>query len=635
MEVGVLALLHQILFPQLLAVLLGFIVVFLLHDRTWKRIYCTIVTLPRDLTFTYHGLQFMVKLKYWEYKKLTPPKIFLEFVKRHPDKPAFIHEETVWTFKQVEQWSNQVAHYFKSIGLKRGDCVALFLEGRPEYPALWFGISKIGGITSLINTNQTGVVLQRCIEISGAKWVIYGTELSKALGEVAGELKAEKIFHLGQGTPVAGSLSLREEISKHSTSSPTEDINKGDSSDKFLYIYTSGTTGLPKAAIMTHARFAAATLAGKGLLNIRSDDIIYTALPLYHTAGGMLGVGQVILGGSTQVIRTKFSATNFFKDCVKYKCTVAQYIGEICRFLLSTPQQPTDVHHSLRLMYGNGLRRQVWKDFVARFKIPQIAEFYGATEGNSNTVNAWNKLGAVGYIPGFLKVFFPIRLIRVNEETMEPMRGKDGLCITCKIGEPGLIVGNISNSRALSQYNGYVDEDATKKKILRDVFKKGDSAFNSGDILIEDEYGYLYFKDRTGDTFRWRGENVATSEVEGIIYKVIGLKDATVYGVEVPHVEGKAGMAAILDKNGEINLNELKEGLKKYLPPYARPLFLRILRDIPMTGTFKIQKVKLQKEGYNPSVVSDKLFFYDQKSDQFKPLDDTLYKDLVNAVIKL
>ncbi|CAB0018516.1 unnamed protein product [Nesidiocoris tenuis] len=473
----------------------------------------------------------MIQFKYWEYKTMTPPKVFQQFVRKHPDKPAFIHEDKVWTFQQVEDWSNQVANYMKGLGVKRGDCVALFMEGRPEYPAVWLGVAKIGGVTSLINTNQTGIVLQRCIEISEAKWIVYGTELSKSLGEITGDLKVKKILYIGNGTPVEGSVSLVAETANQSKLAPTKDMNAASMGENLLYIYTSGTTGLPKAAIMTHARFTVASLAGKGLLNIKNEDIVYTALPLYHTAGGVLGVGQVILGGSTQVIRSKFSASNFFKDCVKYKCTVAQYIGEICRFLLATPPSPADRQHCLRLMYGNGLRVQVWKDFAKRFQIPQIAEFYGATEGNSNTVNAWNQLGSVGYIPFFLKVFFPIRLIRVNEETMEPLRGKDGLCIPCQIGEPGLIVGKISNDKALSRFNGYVDEDATRKKILKDVFTKGDSAFNS--------------------------------------------------------------------------------------------------------GTFKIQKVKLQNEGYNPSSIPDPLYFFDQKADQYRHLDQNLYNDIVNNVIKL
>uniref|UniRef100_A0A146LRJ0 Very long-chain fatty acid transport protein n=1 Tax=Lygus hesperus TaxID=30085 RepID=A0A146LRJ0_LYGHE len=625
----------DLLQPQLNVILLGFVAVLLVHNGAWLKIYRALVTLPRDLHLFMTAAHMMVEQKYWEYKKIIPATIFLNFVKKHPNKIAFRTQDDSWTFQQAEDWSNQVANYFKSKGVKKGDCVALFSEGRVEYPCIWLGLSKIGAISALINTSQTGTVLQRCIEISSAKWLIYSTDLANAVEEIEEELSGLTKFHLGSGKSLKNSTSLEKAVSSSSKNSPQDDIKKLTMFDSFMYIYTSGTTGMPKAAIMTHARFIMMAMGVKRVLGVTEDDVMYTSLPLYHTAGGLLGCGQVILGGSTQFIRSKFSASNFFKDCIKYDCTVAQYIGEICRYLLTTPAAPTDKQHKVRLMFGNGLRPQVWREFVSRFNVKQIGEFYGATEGNSSTVNGWNRVGSVGYIPWFLKPLYPVELIRVNEETKEPIRGEDGLCIPCKPGEAGLLISKILKARAVSHFNGYVDKDATQKKILRDVLKKGDSAFNSGDILVCDEYGYLYFKDRTGDTFRWRGENVATSEVEGIISKVVGNVDATVYGVEIPNVEGKAGMATVVDKENKINLDELAQGIKKLLPPFARPLFLRLVRDIPLTGTFKIQKVEFQKEGFDPSVISDPLYFYNDKQNKFLPLDQNLYNDIVNNVVSL
>lgn len=269
------------------------------------------------------------------------------------------------------------------------------------------------------------------------------------------------------------------------------------------------------------------------MLGLKKKDVIYNALPLYHTAGGMVGVGNVLLRGLTMAMRTKFSASNFWSDCIRYKCTVAQYIGELCRYLLSAPARPEDTQHNVRMMFGNGLRPQIWKEFVARFVIPQIGELYGSTEGNSNLVNIDSQIGAVGFVPRFASKFYPVTLVRCDEDTGEPIRDTRGFCTRCEPGQVGVFVGQINPKRPVSAFSGYADEKASKKKVLRNVFVEGDAYFDSGDILVMDIFGYFYFKDRLGDTFRWRGENVATSEVEAVISNVVSLQDCVVYGVEV------------------------------------------------------------------------------------------------------
>lgn len=259
---------------------------------------------------------------------------------------------------------------------------------------------------------------------------------------------------------------------------------------------------MPKAAVITHIRFMFVASSCNKVFAMSSDEIIYNTLPLYHTAGGMLGVGNILLFGSTMVLRKKFSASNFWNDCVKYNCTVAQYIGELCRFLLLTPNKPEETSHNIRMMFGNGLRPQIWKEFQERFNIKEIGELYGATESNANLANMDSTAGAIGFVPHFAKALYPVELIKCDEESGEPIRDENGFCIRCNFGEPGVFIGRIGNRDPSRAFSGYSDKKASEKKVLSDVFKKGDKYFNSGDILVHDVYGYYYFKDRTGDTFR-------------------------------------------------------------------------------------------------------------------------------------
>ncbi|KOX73053.1 Long-chain fatty acid transport protein 1 [Melipona quadrifasciata] len=335
----------------------------------------------------------------------------------------------------------------------------------------------------------------------------------------------------------------------------------------------------------------------------------------------------------SQTIKTSFDLflTSTIYCMRKYWSQVAQYIGEICRYLLTAPPAPCDTTHKVRLMFGNGLRPQIWKPFVERFDVKQIGEFYGATEGNSNLVNIDNKIGAVGFVPLCAGSLYPVALLRVDEETGEPMRGPDGLCIRCKPGELGVFVGKINPKRVLNDFSGYVDRKASEQKILRDVFRKGDRVFNSGDILLMDEFG-------------WHGENVATSEVEAVVSNLIGLKDAAVYGVEVPGTEGKAGMAAIYDPENTLNIKEMADGLKKSLPSYARPLFIRVLSELPMTGkyfnefiylsTFKLKKKDLQEDGFNIKKVTDPIYFLDN-SGVYVNLSEQIYNNILEGKVRL
>ncbi|KAF5291935.1 hypothetical protein FQA39_LY14167 [Lamprigera yunnana] len=577
-------------------------------------------------------------MKWWEYRNYTIAKIFSRLVKLHPDKVAFHFEDKYMTFHQVDKFSNKIARYFQKEGFKQGDAIGLLLENRHEYPCIWLGLSKIGVVSALINTNLVNETLVHSIKIANCKAVIFSNDQAQALENILSKINTLKFYQLDESNGNNKNVSidcvdLRKQLEFLSGNDLEQELSI-PVTDPLLYVYTSGTTGLPKAAVITNIRFAFMSTAFNYMARLRKDDIIYNPLPLYHTAGGMVGIGQTFLHGQTVVIRKKFSASNYFSDCAKYRCTVAQYVGELCRYVLATSKnrQPS---HSVRAIFGNGLRPQIWNEFVNTFGIKEVLEFYGATEGISNIINLDNTPGCVGFIPRYASAIYPVLLVKYDELTGEPIRNTKGLCTRCDINEPGIVITRISENRVHQNFKGYLNSSDTNKKIIKNVFKYGDKYFNSGDILVQDEFGNFYFKDRIGDTFRWKGENVSTTEVEGIISNVVQLNDAAVYGVEIPHNEGKAGMVAVVDTDKTLNIDSLAKGLQENLPSYAIPLFVRVMQRLPKTSTFKLKKVELQNEGYNIDQINDQIYFYDCRLKRYIDLTRELHSKIMLGIVNL
>jgi acyl-CoA synthetase (AMP-forming)/AMP-acid ligase II len=388
-----------------------------------------------------------------------------------------------------------------------------------------------------------------------------------------------------------------------------------NSSEVMCYIYTSGTTGLPKAAIITNKRYlAGAYMFGGATMEATPRDIIYLPLPLYHSNAIIIGVGSALVSGAAVALRRKFSASQFWDDARKYDASIFVYIGELCRYLLNAPKNPHERSHRLRLAVGNGLRPDTWEPFQRRFGVPLIREFYAATEGNAPIINFEGRPGMLGRLkPGQV-------LVRCDETSGEILRNADGFCERVHPGQKGILLGHIN---PLLAFDGYVDKSATDKKIQRDVFRHGDHYFNTGDILQLHEDAWVSFADRVGDTFRWKGENVSTNEVAEVLNGAKGVLESNVYGVSVPGSEGRAGMASI-NVNGELDLDEFASYVVNRLPSYQRPYFLRLQKEMRVTGTFKHQKTGYRDEGFDPSKVSDPLYFLD--GDRYVPLDQTLFQ---------
>lgn len=567
---------------------------------------------------------------------------FSQFVKKHPNKACIIFNDETWTFQQVEDYANQIARLFQDkFQLKKGDCVALFLENKPEYICIWLGLSKLGVISALINTNLRNQSLLHSINVAKAKFVIFDSTLESAIETIQQDLAEKSIQLIIQGgeskSKTTKPLNLDSVLSDISTEYiHIEESNKSGPNDVALYIYTSGTTGLPKPAVIKNSRLYGGSSGFFRIADLdASSDIVMCSLPIYHANGTMLGVGSAICSGATCVLRKKFSASNFWKECIQYKCTVIIYVGEICRFLVNQPPSDLDRAHSVRIAIGNGMRKNVWEEFNTRFGNIKCIEFYAASEGNCTLINFVSKTGACGFFPllNFIKRIYPVTLIKIDEQ-MRPIRDSRGYCIECKVGEKGLLIGMIGKV-ATAQYNGYANNtEASNSKIIDNVFAKGQRAFNSGDLMVCDWLGYMYFCDRLGDTFRWRGENVATCEVENVISKHLNSAEVVVYGVEIPGQEGKAGMAAISTK--DVNFFEsLSQQLKVDLPAYAKPLFIRLMSKLEHTGTFKAIKNTLVEEGYNIKKLKDKIYYFDSKDGRYMEMTNTIYENILNCNIRL
>ncbi|MFN3511531.1 MAG: long-chain-acyl-CoA synthetase [Phenylobacterium sp.] len=525
------------------------------------------------------------------------------------DRRAITFEGRTVTYGELDAIANRYAHWAKGQNLRRGQAVALFMPNRLEYLAVWYGLSKIGVVTALVNNQLSGLPLAHCLNISGASHVIVDTETSPVFEQAKALL--ERPMHQWVLGPAHGDQrDLVQALKSCSQLPPDRSVREGMTArDTALYIYTSGTTGLPKAARITHLRAQLYMRAFAGATGATEKDRVYVSLPLYHATGGLCGMGAALLNGGSVVLRKKFSASHFWDDVVAEDCTMFVYIGELCRYMVNHPETEAEGRHKIRLAFGNGLRPDVWAELKRRFRIPQVLEFYGSTEGNVSLFNFDGRTGAIGRVPKWLRKRFHIRLIQFDVETEEPVRGLNGLCIECGPGQVGECVGLIGGD-ARSEFTGYVDKAASEKKVLRDVFQKGDAWFRTGDLMRMDADGYYYFVDRIGDTFRWKGENVSTGEVAERLQSAPGVAEANVYGVAVEGADGRAGMAAMV-VTPEFDIQAFGEHVGRELPPYAQPVFVRLLPAIQTTGTFKQRKVDLVADGFDPAKIRGPLFWKD------------------------
>jgi fatty-acyl-CoA synthase len=572
-------------------------------------------------------------------RKITPDSETLvgdeieRLVDENAQRDFILFEGQRVTYAAFDRRANQFANWGLSIGLKPGDCVALFMENRPDYIAFWAGMAKIAVRTALINYNLTGPGLAHCIRVAGAKALVFNSELAEAYetarAEIPLDLGAWSMGEARNAQPIDVALAKMPETR------PDKAIRAGlKAAEVAFYIYTSGTTGLPKAAKITNVRAQGLMRAFVDAVQVNREDRILLTLPLYHATGGMCGVGCALFTGATLILRRKFSATHFWQEAIENKATMLVYIGELGRYLMNQPPSPAEKSHTIVKGFGNGLRADVWAAMVERTGIRHLVEFYGSTEGNVSFFNMDGKIGAVGRVPPIFRGVIKARIIRFDVETNEPVRGLDGLCIEAPPEEAGEAVGPITGA-ARQRFDGYNDAEQSKKKVLHDVFVKGDVYFRTGDLMRRDKDGYIYFVDRVGDTFRWKSENVSTTEVEMALSGFPGVKHAVVYGVNTPGYEGRAGMAALATE-GPVDFAALGRHLARTLPTYARPVFLRLMQgEAETTGTLKYRKMDLASAGFDPAKTTDQMYVMDVDVGGYTAIDAEEHAKIMSGRMRL
>ncbi|MGF6153522.1 long-chain-acyl-CoA synthetase [Pseudomonas fluorescens] len=532
---------------------------------------------------------------------------FEQATHRNPNGPALLQGEVRLSYAQVNQWANRIAHYLIAQGIGKGDVVAIFIENRPELLVTVLAVAKVGAISAMLNTSQTRQALVHSVNLVAPAAIVVGEELVGVYSAIREQVAidtartwwvADQDTSHDPGSVPTGFINLM----RVSTDYPSDDPLSSQQvylNDPCFYIYTSGTTGLPKAGVFKHGRWMK-TSASFGLiaLDMTPDDVIYCTLPLYHATGLCVCWGSAICGASGFAIRRKFSASQFWNDARKYQATTIGYVGELCRYLIDQPPSTADRDNAVLKMIGNGLRPGVWSEFKRRFGVSHICELYAASDGNIGFSNILNFDNTIGFS------LMSWALVEYAHDSCAPIRNSKGFMQKVGKGRQGLLLAKIDDKAPL---DGYTDPQKTEKVVLHDVFEKGDRYFNTGDLLRSIGFGHAQFVDRLGDTYRWKGENVSTTEVENILLKHSHIAEAVAYGVEIHNTNGRAGMAAITpaESLATLDFSELLSFARQHLPAYAVPLFLRVKVKMETTGTFKYQKTRLKDEAFDPRKTGD------------------------------
>ncbi len=558
------------------------------------------------------------------------PRAVAGWAVSYADAPALVGDQGCFSFRDLERRMNQYSRWALAQGIQKGETVALMMGNRPEYFAIWLGLIQVGVIAALLGSDLRAPAVAHALKSAGARRIIASAECvdvcRTAIVAIGGTLE---IWIHGDRQHDTRSIELGAAGASADQLAPNE-LRPVTLDDRALRIFTSGTTGLPKAAEVSHRRLVTWTHWFAALAGLKASDRLYNCLPMHHSVGGVVAVGAPLVFGGSVVIAERFSARGFWDDVARWDCTAFQYIGELCRYLLAAPTRPAEKSHRIRIAIGNGLSPEAWQPFIDRFGPLRILEFYASTEGNVWLYNIEGKVGSIGRVPPYIAVRDPIALVRFDYGSQMPARGLDGFCIRCADGEVGEALGRIGKEPS-ARFEGYSEEVETDRKILRDVFEPGDAWMRTGDLMRRGAEGFHTFVDRIGDTFRWKGENVSTSEIEAALRACPGVEEAVVYGVVVPGAEGRAGMV-LLKVDRQFDLDALPERLE-ILPRYARPLFVRLVHRIEITETFKAKRRAYVDEGFDPDRIEDPLYVFDGQRKAFIMLDRERYAEIQSRAI--
>ncbi len=559
------------------------------------------------------------------------PRAVSEWAAKYDEATALVSDGERFSFRALDARMNQYSRWALAVGVAAGETIGLMTGNRPETFAIWLGLTQVGAIVALLSPDLRAPALAYALKVAQARRLITDAQHADTCVEaIAGLDEAVELWTSGQET--SDGRPIDPAVSKWSGAPlPPDERRQVTLADRALRIFTSGTTGLPKAAEVSHRRLVMWTHWFAGLAELTPADRLYNCLPMHHSVGGVVAIGAPLVFGGSVAIAERFSVHRFWDDVARWDCTAFQYIGELCRYLVAAPSRPEEKAHKLRIAIGNGMSPEVWRTFLDRFGAIRVLEFYASTEGNVWLYNVEGRIGSIGQLPPYLAPRDPLALVRFDRESQTAARDVNGFCRRCADGEVGEALGRIGDEPG-SRFEGYSETGETERKILRDVFKTGDAWMRTGDLMRRDADGFYAFVDRIGDTFRWKSENVATLEVAMALRACPGVKDAIVYGVKVPGAEGRAGMA-LLATEGHLDLDALARSLE-ILPSYARPLFLRLARELETTETFKPKRAVYVEQGFDPGQIADPLYVYDTERQAYVALDGNRYATIESGAIR-
>ena len=552
---------------------------------------------------------------------------------KYANNIALKFEDESYTFKEFNEWVNRYANYFTSLGVKKGNIIKILMINQSEYLFVFSAVGKIGAIGSLINSDLRESSLEHCLNLTSGNIIIVDETCYNAFNRVLPRVNLSEnttLLYLREKDSLnvpEGYINLRQVIPDQSAENPTS-TSSIKTSDYIAFVFTSGTTGMPKASIFSHSRMVgSAYLIGAVTAELTSEDTVYVPLPFYHTTALGLGWAAAFGVGAATALRRKLSISQFWEDIKKFNATAFTYVGEVCRYLLNQPPNPDDKENTVTTIIGNGLRPDIWKEFKQRFDITRVAEFYGASEIGRVFGNYLNFDCTVGFC------VYPYAIVKYDYEEEKPITNENGFMEKVKVGETGLLLWELDEEGV---FIGYTDLKSTEAKLFRNVFEKGDVWFNSGDLLRDQGCNHVQFIDRIGDTFRWKAQNVSTTEVEEVLNVFDPILMSSVYGVKIPGTDGRAGMASVVTNISpeEFDLKGLVNHLKKNLPPYAIPIFLRFKQELKATSTFKFKKVDLKREGYEFDLVKDPLYVMLPEKLVYILLNKEIYENIQNKKYK-
>ncbi|KAH7409498.1 hypothetical protein BKA64DRAFT_774308 [Cadophora sp. MPI-SDFR-AT-0126] len=555
-------------------------------------------------------------------KRLALYYFFEHSVLTQPNAECIWSRSGSYTYQQTSDLAHKYAQFFLSLGVRPGQYVNFYLTNTPDFLFAWLGLWAIGAAPAMINYNLSGKALLHCLGVSKARLMLVDdeSELRDRIEGVRGVVEGEGEAGLGCKVVVLDEVTKRG-IREGKGERPGNEYRDGVKGDwPMCMFYTSGTTGMPKGVPFNVNRgFYVGCARATGYRRTVDGDRWYDCMPMYHGTGGVQAV-TMLMTGITICIGKKFSTSKFWSEVHDSRATWITYVGETARYLLAAPPSPLDKDHNVRCMFGNGLRPDVWFKFRERFGVPEVTEFFNSSEGVFGLVNYCRGdylATCVGHQGAIIRFENRNKIVPVLVDQVSAAIARDpktGFAKRQPYEKGGEIIVQVTDIKEFAGY--YNNPSATQKKFERNVFKKGDLWYRTGDALRRTSDGRWFFMDRLGDTFRWKGENVSTAEVAEVLGQYPGVVEANVYGVSLPSHDGRAGCAAVyIDPSlaKGFDFAGLLRHSRTHLPKYAVPLFIRVVKEMTPIHNNKQNKVPLREEGVDPERVKehDKILWVD------------------------